>query len=162
MTTNRILRITRRARQLAPNERRMAIEALTALAWARLLFLILPFPVAMARFGLRLKIGEQLTTQTILTTQTMTSASATAVTQAIARAIGRSSRVAPFRAVCLQQALAAAWMLRRRGLPVEVHFGVAKNTGKPLSAHAWSMCGDHLITGWRVMKEYTRVAIFTT
>src|SRR5690242_11484210 len=66
----------------------------------------------------------------------------------VGRAIARAARHVPFRAVCLEQAFAAALMLRRRGLAATVHLGVAREASEPeLKAHAWSRCCDIPVTG---------------
>jgi len=77
----------------------------------------------------------------------------------IARAIARTSRHVPFRAVCLQQAFAALLMLRRRGLAATVHLGVLREGGE-LNAHAWSQCGDVPVTGVTAARGFTPVAVF--
>lgn len=79
----------------------------------------------------------------------------------IARAIARTSRHVPFRAVCLQQAFAALLMLRRRGLAATVHLGVLRE-GVELNAHAWTECGDVPVTGVSVAQGFTPVAVFST
>jgi len=79
----------------------------------------------------------------------------------VGRAIARAARWAPFRAVCLQQAFAAALMLRRRGLAASVHLGVARGTPEAdLAAHAWSRCGDIPVTGEAAAADFTAVAAF--
>jgi hypothetical protein len=79
----------------------------------------------------------------------------------VGRAIVRAARWAPFRAVCLQQAFAAALMLRRRGLAATIHLGVAREPpGSDLTAHAWSRCGDIPVTGEAAAADFTAVAAF--
>ena len=79
----------------------------------------------------------------------------------VGRAIARAARWAPFRAVCLQQAFAAALMMRRRGLAATVHLGVAREPpGDDLTAHAWSRCGDIPVTGEAAASDFTAVAAF--
>ena len=49
-------------------------------------------------------------------------------------------------AVCLPQALAAHWMLARRGVPSHIRFGV--RAGAPgLSSHAWLICRGEPVLG---------------
>ena len=67
------------------------------------------------------------------------------------RWIRRVSANAPFRAVCLPQAIAARWMLARRGIATELHIG-ARAAGeaadsRPINLHAWLLCGDLCLTG---------------
>lgn len=137
-----------RAAAMPPTERRLALEALMALAEARLTLALLPFPKAMARLGLRIgRTGE--------------AAANPDIREAITIAVRRAAGVAPFRAVCLQQAVAAALMLRRRAQPIEVHFGVARNDGA-LVAHAWALCGGFAVTGGERSQDYTPIAVFTS
>jgi hypothetical protein len=69
---------------------------------------------------------------------------------AMARDIGRLVwRVAnrPIRwAVCLPQALAAHWMLARRGVGSQIRFGIWR-MDDGLTSHAWLMCGRECILG---------------
>jgi hypothetical protein len=55
----------------------------------------------------------------------------------------------PWTSTCLMQAVAGAALLRRRRIPAQVHFGVAKDSEQPdgLSAHAWLTCGERVLTG---------------
>jgi len=139
--------------RLPAGERRLAIEALLILALMRGLLGVLPFRTVMARLGLRTQapgggdpgVGEQ---------------DAGAI-DSVGHAVRRAAKIAPFRAVCLQQALAAAVMLRRRGLRTEVHFGVAKLDDIPLAAHAWSVCRGVVVTGESGMERFTPLAVFS-
>ncbi len=54
----------------------------------------------------------------------------------------------PFRALCLQQALAADAMLRRRGLPSVLTFGVRQDEDGGFYAHAWVDAGGVRVTGY--------------
>ena len=68
------------------------------------------------------------------------------------RWIRRVSANAPFRAVCLPQAMAGRWMLARRGIPSELHIGARmpgkdEAAGRPFNLHAWLVCGDLCLTG---------------
>ena len=51
-------------------------------------------------------------------------------------------------------------MLRRRGLPATVHFGVRHNKGTSLAAHAWSMSANIPVTGIASAEEFVPIAIF--
>lgn len=71
---------------------------------------------------------------------------------AVGRAIEAVGRRVGFRAVCLQRALAARRMLRRRGIASTVHFGLRRKGGQDraragLGAHAWTTVGDVVVTG---------------
>ena len=76
----------------------------------------------------------------------------------VARVVRRVARRAPFPAVCLPQAMAAQWMLRRRRIPSRLFFG-ARRRLRPESAphtdgfasgmdfHAWLTIGDDCVLG---------------
>lgn len=65
----------------------------------------------------------------------------------IAAAIRRASRLVP-QATCLPQALAALAMLKRLGLPAELHIGVAKDEAGRFQAHAWvGSAGSSVVGG---------------
>lgn len=66
-------------------------------------------------------------------------------TRAVVWAVERARRAAPG-TTCLTRALAAGWMLRRRGQPARIVIGVAVASGK-LEAHAWLELGETVIVG---------------
>lgn len=66
----------------------------------------------------------------------------------------------PWRAVCLQQGLALQWMLRRRGIDAVLHYGLAKEKGAKLEAHAWVSVGDNLVIGGEIASKFRCVATF--
>jgi hypothetical protein len=54
----------------------------------------------------------------------------------------------PFRALCLQQALAAHAMLRRRGIASVIHFGTARAGQGLADGHAWLDAAGVRVTGY--------------
>ena len=80
--------------------------------------------------------------------------------------VDRVAEVMPFRAVCLQQALASSRMLRRRGVPAIVYLGVnrdpAERTAPKLgkAAHAWVEVGSKVICNDGNLADYAAVARF--
>ena len=150
------MRTVRRALALPAVDRWLAIEALLCLAVSRCVLGLLPFRIGMRGLGLRFQAGlddADAVVEPVAPPETVL---------AVGLAVSRASAVAPFRAVCLQQALAAALMLRRRGRPAEVYFGLAKDAGGNLIAHAWSKCGGVLVTGGQQMQRYVPVSVFVT
>lgn len=87
-------------------------------------------------------------------------------TQALVRDIGwavrRTADHLPIGAFCLQQALAAKCMLRRRRITGALHLGVATRKGPEgaMTAHAWLDAAGVEVTGCPVTSEYTEVACF--
>lgn len=65
----------------------------------------------------------------------------------------------PWRSVCLQQALAAQFMLRRRGVDARLHYGVA-NDRQGLHAHAWVTADDHDVVGGVEAVTFKKVATY--
>jgi len=76
------------------------------------------------------------------------------------------ARAMPFRALCLQQAVAARRMLRRRGLRATVSLGVnldpagRATPGQGTAAHAWVEVGSQVINGDGDLENYAVVARF--
>ena len=66
----------------------------------------------------------------------------------------------PWMSQCLVQALAATWMLQRRRIPSTLYFGVAKDDGRELKAHAWVRSGTQVLTGSQGWDTFTVVATF--
>ncbi|HYH37820.1 MAG TPA: lasso peptide biosynthesis B2 protein [Azospirillum sp.] len=133
--------------RLPAAERRLALEAAATLTLVCALLKALPFARMMRLLGLHEPGGPAA------------GAVDASTARAVARAVARASRNLPFPAVCLPQAAAAAVMLRRRGLAAEVHFGVAKRAGT-VEAHAWSRCGDVLVSGGTDSPAFSPIAVF--
>ncbi len=70
------------------------------------------------------------------------------------------SRVAPWRAKCFEQGLAAQFMLRRRGIPSVLYYGAAPDDQRGLSAHVWVSDGDINVVGSEVASRYAVLAAF--
>ena len=131
-------------------ERLLFLECLLALAGARLARTCLPFRVIASGMGTATQEGG---------------GQATAKQVRIAREVGRAvetmAKYTPFESNCLIKALAAQGMLRRRGIPRTIYFGVARDAEQPFSAHAWLECGQCLITGEKEHANFKVVARFT-
>ena len=65
----------------------------------------------------------------------------------------------PWQAVCLPQAIAAKFMLRRRGFASTLYLGVSRDDIS-FKAHAWIRTGDVIVTGYQDMQRYTVVSSF--
>lgn len=143
-----MIRRARRFFALPRDERRMTVEAALALTVVSAALKALPFAMAMRAFGLR--VGQAA----------LKRAADPAQARKIGRAVARAARRLPFKPVCLPQAVAAALMLRRRGLAAEVRFGVAKRNGA-VTAHAWSLCGDVPATGAEGAADFAPITSYT-
>lgn len=69
-------------------------------------------------------------------------------------------RLAVEAGLCLVQALAATWMLQRRGIPSTLYFGLAKETDGELEAHVWVHSGTQVLMGAKRRHDFTAVATF--
>lgn len=65
----------------------------------------------------------------------------------IKTAIGRASKMSPWRNRCLVSSLVARRMLNRRKVPSKLSLGVAKDKGGRTVAHAWLSAGETEVTG---------------
>jgi len=75
----------------------------------------------------------------------------------VARRLVRVAAHLPWRTTCLVRAIAGALMLRRRGIPATIRFGVNRTDGK-LSAHAWLLVGDTIVLGGDVAPDFQPLA----
>jgi len=71
------------------------------------------------------------------------------IAQKVGQAIMRASAYTPWESTCLAQSLTAQKMLQKRGIPGVFYHGAAKDeeSEEKMKAHAWSQCGDTIITG---------------
>lgn len=77
----------------------------------------------------------------------------------VRRAVKRAARRLPFTIVCFPEGLAAHWMLRRRGAPSKVHYGLRPSQSK-LSAHVWVTLANNVIVGEERDDPHICVATF--
>lgn len=85
------------------------------------------------------------------------------ISRRISEAVKRAAKNIPVHAVCIQQAIAAKMMLRRRGIPSVMHFGVARGlpeSADALRAHAWLQTGTVEVTGFPLDDDLTEIAYF--
>jgi hypothetical protein len=134
--------------QKPAGDQRLLVEALFFLGLSRIATATLPFRMLMAWTGRRRSGTDYKRTDT-------------ETVERIGQAITLAARRAPFRAVCLQQALAAQEMLRRRGLKTTIHFGVAANDRRGIDAHAWVTHDDLTVIG-DGPGRFTPIATFTS
>lgn len=140
--------------RMAPAQQLLVAEALFWLAFARLSLLVVPFRLIAARLGTLTPPDEA---------KRLISADGADTEQAIAigRAVRRAAANAPFRAVCLQQAIAAKVMLRRRGIGSALHFGmVTRLADRARRPHAWLDVDQTKITGYPIRGEVVELACF--
>ncbi|SFA97188.1 Transglutaminase-like superfamily protein [Cohnella sp. OV330] len=129
-------------------DRKMFLEALAYLTWARLL-IQLPFQKYARLLG-------QPMSETSHETEQGNKEFATRVSSAIRRA----SRVSPLDTRCLVRAIAAMKMLKRRRIESTLYLGTAKDKDGRMIAHAWLRCGNLFVTGAEEMRGFTVVGKF--
>jgi hypothetical protein len=81
---------------------------------------------------------------------------------AVGRAITKAALHTPWESACLVQSLTAQKMLKKRGIPGVFYLGAAKdkNVEEQMKAHAWSQCGDIIITGKNGHEDFTVLSVF--
>ena len=127
-------------------DKRLAAEAAACLILARLLIVFVP----LRRWNASAHVGRA----------DMSAASADPAALERARRIGRivrlTARRMPFKALCLTQAVAGQWMLRRRGLSGEIRLGARKPApDRPMELHAWLTVGEAVLTGGAQARAFT-------
>ena len=125
-----------RYRQLPKSKRLLLWEALIALALARFGLAFFPFR------RIALWLGTPATEIPLNAT-----AEQVEVAIEIGWAVGCLARRVPWDSRCLPQALAATWMLRRRGLEPTLTFGAELGKSQEFVAHTWLRFGPCLVTG---------------
>lgn len=125
--------------------RLLYVEALFAVSTAR----ILVFLLGIRRLG-RLATG----------TAADRSAADCATVTDIRRTIEAWGRRVPFRSKCLEQGVAAAWMLSRRRRPVTLFYGAAMIEGE-LKAHVWLRSGELDVIGCDNAEDYAVLSQFS-
>lgn len=139
----------------APKERKaILIEAAVAIAFARGLTL-LPIHVYTRAFG-----RERRKSPLALPSQQVGTA------RRVGSAVQRAATVVPFKAVCIEQALAASLMLRLRGVASTAYLGVHRDPTqrqvdpRGFNAHAWLRVGEKIVVGGPDVAEYVPLAMF--
>jgi hypothetical protein len=79
------------------------------------------------------------------------------VIQQVRWAVVAVSRHAPVRFVCFPQALAAHAMLRHRGIPSRLHYGVRRSADGRLRAHTWLEAGGETMLGGESSPLFSRI-----
>jgi Transglutaminase-like superfamily len=147
----------RRFRTLATSgivRQALVIEACSALLHARLILLAVPFQQLALRWGRMVPIGDTLTSSVSTRSEDIV------VAKQIAWAVAATASVMPFKAMCLQQAVAARAMLARRGVSSVLHYGAGRDQKGKLIAHAWLDVGFIRVTGYPVAPNIAEICAF--
>lgn len=130
------------------------VEAAVVLVAVAVLLALLPFRLALRLAGLgAAAAGGECPPPT-----------ADAAAAAVGRAVTAAARRLPWRPLCLEQALAAALMLRRRGVLSGLCLGVAVAGTNGLAdgfrAHAWLTVADGTVCGGTAAAGFIPIAAF--
>jgi hypothetical protein len=128
----------------------MLVETAVALAAARLAVRLVPFNALCRRLG-----------EPMAETPDTIDESERATLHRLSWAIGAISRRAPWRCKCLEQAIAANLLLRRRHIPSTFYVGMGGNDGV-IGAHAWVRSGDYYVTGGSERAQFQVVSTFAS
>lgn len=81
---------------------------------------------------------------------------------AVGQAIIRAAAHTPWESACLAQSFTAQKMLQKRGIPGVFYLGAAKDeeSEEKMKAHAWSQCGETIITGAKGHEAFTVLSVF--
>ncbi|HEX5182784.1 MAG TPA: lasso peptide biosynthesis B2 protein [Allosphingosinicella sp.] len=120
-------------------------EALPTLAWASLAIAFLPFRRVAAAASLPRRENARREGP---------------APRKIAWAVDAWARRVPWRAVCFQRGLAVHRMLRRRGYASVLHYGVAQDAPKGLSAHVWISLDGQAVIGGEEAHKFACLAVF--
>jgi hypothetical protein len=131
------------------SDRWLLLEALALLCWARFLVRVVPFR------RIAPHLGRPMTESPAGVTE-----AERRVAWRIAWAVQAVVRHVPLGFVCLPQAMAAKWMLRRRRLPSTLYLGLQRQEEPKMTAHAWLRVGDRILTGRAESLDHTVIATF--
>lgn len=133
-------------------ERLLLLEAFALLGMARLLVLTVPFRWLARSLGKHMQESGAGTNPDDLRQARL-----------IGEAVRSAANNTPWESLCLPQAVAAQWMLKRRCIAATLYLGVTKVNAGPgqLAAHAWLRCGDSIITGSAGHRQFRVVSTFS-
>ncbi len=137
--------------QLSSGEKKLFLEAYVTLGFKRAAILTVPFK----RLTRSLEQQNDRKIMALGDRQTQTAVS-------VGIAINRASAYTPWQSSCLAQSLTAQRMLKKRGIPGFLYLGATKDDGgkEKMKAHAWSQCGEKIITGDEGHKDFAVLLVF--
>ena len=83
------------------------------------------------------------------------------VRNCVRNAIFRVWRCCPASNSCFHRALAAYWMLRRRGISSQMYYGAARDPESSLIGHVWLMDGEAGVVGMDAARQLPVLACFS-
>lgn len=130
------------------NRRRLLVEALFRLMWARFLLLVVPFRQLTATFN---RQSAPVVPPTASERQSLC--------QNVCWAIERAALLVPG-STCFPRAIAAQKMCRSRGIDAVLYYGAASLPGRGLSAHVWVKDEHEGVVGHQIANHYIVLARF--
>ncbi len=115
----------------------LLLEAFASLAAARIALAVLPVRAVFRWLASPLRRATRRPTRRSLPD----------TAEQVRWAVLTAARYGPGTFVCFPQALAAHAMLRRRGIPSVMHYGVRRSLDQQLRAHTWLEVGDRMLLG---------------
>ena len=79
----------------------------------------------------------------------------------LARMVEIARGKVPWRAKCFESALCLRAMLRRRGIPSTLHYGIGSAEDGALNAHVWLSVGGEVMIGGENAAQFACVATFS-
>lgn len=79
----------------------------------------------------------------------------------ISQSVRNVSKVSPFEFKCLVQATAGKVLIAKKDINSTLYFGVKKDDGKKLKAHAWLRVGTKIVLGGEIADQYNVVSTFS-
>lgn len=137
----------RRLARVTPSEWARLIEAVAALTLASVLLKALRFDRLARRLGRHMAEGPSDPDRAAVRTARLVRWAVTAAADRL-----------PWKPVCLPRAVAAHWMLRRRGLASTLYLGLDASRG--YDAHAWVRLGRVVVTGGPGEERFVVVSSF--
>ena len=123
---------------------------MAALTFAKLAVRVIPFDRLGSLTGLPAPAGDAA----------LPPRSRDPIAASIGYAVRRGSRRLPWYSSCLVRVIAGRLMLRRRGVPSTLVFGVAKRNNE-LLAHAWLVANGGIVCGGREARDFRPIAAFS-
>jgi len=141
-------------RKLGWRRRGLIGEAMVWLLVLRVALILIPFPRLARTMGAFVPPADPR----VAAAAAATTRDAARLAREISWAVTRGAAHAPFKAVCLPQAMAARVMLKRREVESVMRFGAALAPDRPLDTHAWLDAAGVKVTGYPAARGFAEIA----
>ncbi len=133
---------------VSKTDKKLFFEAFFNSLIVRISLLFTPFNKYSKKIG---NLNSEIKTNNLYSIETI---------NAISLAVKRAAKYSLWRNKCLEQAITAKKMLKKRNIDSTIYFGVCKNNSK-LEAHAWLKINEVFVVGERNHKKFTVVAWYS-